>query len=200
MPGSQITPGARLRQARSKRYAQAKEAATAHGWGVSTYISHENGTRGFRFDTAQVYARAFGVDATWLMTGRNPPVRGRQTVPLVGYVGAGGSIMPVDDHAQGAGIEEVEAPPDLDQAVVAVQVRGDSMYPAFHAGDIIYYGEHVPPDTIAGKDCVVQFADGRMMVKTLHRAGDAYTFSSYNAPPILAPFNWVAPVLWIKRR
>lgn len=68
----------RLREARiAAGYADATAAAAAFGWKYPTYAGHENGSRGARADAIQRYARAFGVDPSWLQfgTGRGPENR-----------------------------------------------------------------------------------------------------------------------------
>ncbi|MEM9787725.1 MAG: helix-turn-helix transcriptional regulator [Pseudomonadota bacterium] len=63
----------RLRSARiSAGYPDASAAALALGVKASTYISHENGTRGFRPDSAEKYARRFQVSVAWLLYGTSP--------------------------------------------------------------------------------------------------------------------------------
>lgn len=64
----------RLRQARELdgRYKEATEAARAMGRGSSTYLSHENGTRGFRA-SAPVYARFYKINLIWLLEGIGEP-------------------------------------------------------------------------------------------------------------------------------
>jgi PAS domain S-box-containing protein len=51
----------------------AAEAARHFGWGQSSYIGHENGTRGIRPRVANKYAAAFGVSLGWLLTGEGTP-------------------------------------------------------------------------------------------------------------------------------
>ena len=61
----------RLVAAREKAgFETAAEAASALGVSYSTYAGHENGSSGFRRDTAAQYARRFGVSLEWLITGR----------------------------------------------------------------------------------------------------------------------------------
>ncbi len=123
---------------------------------------------------------------------------------MVGYVGAGQQVFPVDDHAMGAGMDEVEAPGELaGQIVVAVRVRGDSMHP-MKDGWLLFYSrdqDGVPEDCI-GRLCVVQLArDGPLLVKELRRGYDAgrWTLLSWNAAPIEdAEIAWAAPVLSIR--
>lgn len=58
----------RLRTARIKAgYGTAQAAADAFGWNGAAYRHHENGTRSFDVPTAVRYARAFKVNAGWLL-------------------------------------------------------------------------------------------------------------------------------------
>lgn len=50
-------------------YSSATAAANANGWTVSTYLGHENGSRGLTPDVAEVYAAAFGVTPQSLLYG-----------------------------------------------------------------------------------------------------------------------------------
>jgi len=50
-------------------YATAKEAAEALGFPVSTYLGHENGSRGYPAKKAMTYARKFKVREQWLLYG-----------------------------------------------------------------------------------------------------------------------------------
>ena len=62
------TPADRLRAARLRAgFKKAAEAAAAHEWTLSTYRSHDNGTRGFDKAAAIKYGRAFKVDPSWLL-------------------------------------------------------------------------------------------------------------------------------------
>lgn len=71
-------PFERLRQARLKAgFSDTSAAATAFGWNINTYRSHENGIRGLRSATATRYAKAYKVSAAWLLTGEHAPQRDR---------------------------------------------------------------------------------------------------------------------------
>src|SRR6266581_9430591 len=91
--------GERLRMAREKRFKSARLAAQAMGIAVSTYGAHERaetpGGRDYGPDEARKYARRFGVTPEWLLTGREPFPEGDEPpppkVPVLGYVGAGGT-------------------------------------------------------------------------------------------------------------
>lgn len=66
-------PEERLKESRSRLFVSASAAAKAHGWTVSTYLCHENGSRQIGWQTAQRYARAFRVDPAWLLAGKGDP-------------------------------------------------------------------------------------------------------------------------------
>lgn len=51
-------------------FENATKAADALGVAYPTYAGHENGSSGFRRDTAALYARRFGVSLDWLISGR----------------------------------------------------------------------------------------------------------------------------------
>lgn len=75
------TPNQRLRQARvDAGYATAVDAALALGVPASTYIGHENGSRGFPAKKAPIYARKFKVTEEWLLYGKTPDPRASQSV------------------------------------------------------------------------------------------------------------------------
>lgn len=63
-------PAERLRIARLRAgYETGKEAAEALGFPVSTYLGHENGSRGYPAKKAAIYARRFKVREQWLLYG-----------------------------------------------------------------------------------------------------------------------------------
>lgn len=69
----------RLRAARvAAGFKSASAAAARFGWKVGAYRHHENGTAGYKPDSAAEYAAAFGVDESWLMFGRGRGPGGEQ--------------------------------------------------------------------------------------------------------------------------
>lgn len=66
-------PAERLRIARLRAgYETGKEAAEALGVRVSTYLGHENGSRGISAKRAEIYARKYKVREQWLLYGVGP--------------------------------------------------------------------------------------------------------------------------------
>lgn len=63
-------PAARLRIARLRaNFETGKEAAESMGIAVSTYLAHENGSRGIKPMQAARYAKKFKVSEQWLLYG-----------------------------------------------------------------------------------------------------------------------------------
>lgn len=113
------------------------------------------------------------------------------TLHVVGYVGAGAEVIPIDD---GDPLSVVQVDFPVPRGSVAAIVRGDSMYPIFEDGDLVAYGgEPLPPEKAVGSTCVVQLADGRMLIKRVRRGtkDGLYTLTSSNAPDIEdVPLEW----------
>ena len=108
-----------LREARGLSLAKLGELV---GWVPQRVHRVELGDSRLKVDDVELFARAFDVEAA--------EVIGRRAmgVPVVGYIGAGAEVLPIDDHAKGAGLDEVECPRGMDPAkTVAVKVRGDSI-------------------------------------------------------------------------
>lgn len=187
----------RLKSARENAgFETAADAARRFGWPVVTYRHHENGTRGFKKNAGERYARAFRVNPAWLLLGSGGPEK--RTVPLVGYVGAGAEVHAVDD---GSGqLDEIDPPPGIGPNAVAVMVRGDSMWPRYMDGDVLIYDQHMSPSNANGQECVVALTDGRRYVKTVRKTSDGYDLESWNAPPIRnVQIEWAASILWVRR-
>jgi DNA-binding XRE family transcriptional regulator len=75
-------PHERLKEARSKSFEEAADAARSMGVNLQTYYAHENGRRGFRAPSALKYATKFRVNVDWLLYNRGP--RDRAASPLDG--------------------------------------------------------------------------------------------------------------------
>ncbi|KAB0570618.1 S24 family peptidase [Brucella pituitosa] len=105
-------------------------------------------------------------------------------IPVLGYVGAGAEVYPIDD---GDPLYDVTISSALPKDTVGAIVRGDSMYPIFEDGDLVAYsGIEMLPEDALGKTCMVELQDGRVLIKTVRRgvAPGLYTLTSTNAPDI----------------
>lgn len=122
------------------------------------------------------------------------------SVPIVGYVGAGGTIA--FDEGQGPFGEADMPPKGWAPSLVAVTVRGDSMSGALEDGWTVYYdNRRDPPDeSLHAKLCIVGLRDGRVLIKKLYpgRKRDHYDLHSVNAPVLLDQLvEWAARITWI---
>ena len=73
-------PASRLRIARLRAgFETGADAAAAIGMPVSTYLSHENGSRGITAKQAAAYARKYKVREQWLLYGVAPGPGSEQT-------------------------------------------------------------------------------------------------------------------------
>lgn len=126
----------------------------------------------------------------------------KQIINLVGQIGAGGHINPIDDHANGAGLDEVETPPNATAGTVAVVVRGDSLYPFLKDGALIYYSSrHDNVIDYLHEMVICHFTDGRKAVKVLTPGTEpgTFTLTSVNAPPMLnEKVESVSTIDWMK--
>lgn len=192
-------PYERLQKARKNaKFKEATDAANAFGWKVSTYISHENGTRGLRPSVADRYAKALGVHPQWLLYGTGttrairPPARG--VVPLVGYVAAGATAY----FTPAGELGEVTAPENATDSTVAVEIRGDSLGSFFDRW-LVFYDDVRRPVTadLIGRLCVVGLEDGRVLIKKPQRSrvkGLFHLLSQTEDPILDAAVEWAARV------
>ncbi len=131
-----------------------------------------------------------------------PAAAAVRTIPLVGDIGAGGHIHPIDDHAQGAGLEDVPAPFNAAKGTVAVRVNGDSLYPFPRDGALIYYSKRQKNIIDYLHELVIcHLADGRKAIKILTPGTlpGRFTLTSTNAPPMMnEEVESVSPIDWIK--
>lgn len=123
-------------------------------------------------------------------------------VSVVGYVGGGAEVVVLNNELDGGELDTETLPPVVDGKLIAVEVRGESMYPAAEDGWRLVYSERrdsVEPD-ILNRLCVVGLADDRAYVKKVVRGSEKnrYHLMSTNAPLIEnAEIAWVAKVLAI---
>jgi len=198
------SPAHRLKKARAAAgYATPTDAARAMDMPPPTYLGHENGTTGLRRAAAIRYAKKFGISLDWLLTGSGTMGPSRK-VPVIGYIGAGAEVHPIDDHPKGRGVDLVDAPHGIASDCVAAIIRGDSMHP-MKDGWLIFWAktqDGVPEDCL-GKLCAVQVKDGPMMVKEVRRGAKKgrFTLISWNAPPRDdVQIEWAARIIDIRPR
>ena len=121
-------------------------------------------------------------------------------IPLKGHVGAGQIVEPFDDDGD---LEYIQAPTGAVFGTVAVLVRGDSMYPAYDDGTILFYSKHLPPENLTNKRAIVKLSDGRIFVKII-RVGSSpnlwvlQSLNTQTADISDIEIEWASPIDWVK--
>lgn len=181
-----------------------REAREAKGWSQAD-LAKRAGTSQQNIDRIErsevVHSRALPAILIALGLSVNLVEKGK-TVPLLGYVGAGAELFTFDTLGGDEPLEEVDRPQGATDTTVAVQVRGDSMKPAYRDGDILYYDlqENGRLEHLMGHDCVIRLADGRTYVKELRLTNGQYWLHSHNAEPMLGvQIMWAAKVKWVHK-
>ena len=184
--------GNRLKELRENRGWTHEQAADAMGLSRSGYVKLERGERKLSDRHIQTAAEVYGVPLSDVLGEEEP-----RKVELRGYVGAGQRVYQFEEGTA----DYVDAPPNAVEETEAVEVRGESMLPAYRDGAIIYYSRQLAPETMIGSECVLQLDDGRVLVKTLKRGSERglWTLVSLNADDIEdVAVQWAAPIDWIK--
>jgi hypothetical protein len=198
-------PHDRLKKARERagfESAAAFARADARDIGISEsgYRHLENGTRPLRIHHAKRFAKLLGAPVTWLWLLEGERADNAPMAEVVGYVGAGETVFPMDDAAA---FEPLPAPPGLHEPVAAI-VRGESMLPVYREGDILFFErrERVEEDVV-GRDCMVQIVDGPRQLKRVQRGSRRGHFRLFSYASLKESddtrLQWAAPVAWVMR-
>jgi phage repressor protein C with HTH and peptisase S24 domain len=162
-----------------------------------------------RIGTLEKLALAANVSLDWLRGIAESPEPPRAeprlapSVALIGYVGAGEQIYPID-LAEAQENERVPAPPGLIEGVAA-KVRGHSMHPVYRDGDLVFAAIHDGEiDDLVSQDCFVQITGGAFYLKHLRRSARRGTWDLLSYNPEVAPIRAqkvknAAPVRWVHR-
>lgn len=123
---------------------------------------------------------------------------GSESVPLAGRIGAGGTIIFEDLGSN----EFVVRPPGLTGAIEALEVVGDSMYPRYSSGDIVYIRrthDGVLREYL-GEFCAIRLVTGETFLKLLAKGSlpGKFTLRSLNAPDMEdVDVEWATPILFV---
>jgi phage repressor protein C with HTH and peptisase S24 domain len=148
-------------------------------------------------------ANAFGVAVEDFIKGNLTPFK-TGTIAVAGKVGAGAKIQLSDPHPKGEGLYQIACPPQIGpHGIVAVEVSGNSMEPAYEEGDILFYSRDtlgVPSEAI-GRRCVVEDSNGMVWAKLLRRRDgqpdglfDLISFHADTPPMYDVTIKWAAPI------
>jgi repressor LexA len=152
-----------------------------------------------QFSTLRKLAGALDVDLSELLS--------LPRVPIVGKIGAGGSVVFValQDDERTDPEDTVLRPPGVSGKLVALVVEGSSMLPKYQDGDIIYIQRNHGGilESAIGDDCAVRLVTGETYVKQLVKGSEPgrFTLRSLNAPDMEnVEVEWATRVLFIMPR
>lgn len=126
-----------------------------------------------------------------------PKASDGQMVAVMGYIGAGAEIEPEYEQTPPEGLDQVWIPFELDDDLIAFEVRGISMMPVYREGHIVvcYKDQKRPIEFFYGHDAVVRISDGRRFIKTISRSGSQIDLLSFNALPIHdVEIEWIGEI------
>jgi phage repressor protein C with HTH and peptisase S24 domain len=187
-------------------FKSASEAARRYNWTVSSYISHENGTRKMGDDDADKYAAKLSrpgrkISGQDILYGppavADPDTQGVSTIGVVGLIGAGAVVEP--EFEQEGTLFEVELPFLVPKDLVAFQVDGDSMMPRYDDGDVIlvWREQRRSLESFYGEEAAVRTADGRRYIKVIlyGKTRDTVNLQSFNAKMIEGvKLEWIGEI------
>jgi hypothetical protein len=177
-----------------------RTAAEAYAIGYEIYKKLASGERNLTIEHAEAIARWHGVSRGWIMFGEGTP-EGETLLPVRGCIGAGQEMILFEDVGETSWhVDAVLAQPDA----MALEVRGDSMFPLARDRDVIFVGAPQRDlKRLIGKECAVVLQDGRRFFKVLEHGTRTHLFDlrSYNAEPIRdVEVHTAYPFLGLRRR
>lgn len=180
---------AALKRAMERKEIAAKPLSTAAGLG-ETAVRDIMLAKDIKLGTLQRLATALEIGVDDLI--------GTRSVPLTGRIGAGGTIIFED-----LGVDNpMPKPPGFSGPLEALEVIGDSMWPKYNSGDVVYISrsfDGVLPKYI-GEFCAVRLDTGETYLKQLMK-GDKpgrFTLRSLNAADIdNVSVSWATPIVFV---
>lgn len=151
------------------------------------------GYRALKSNEADKIRRAFGYRL---------PEDPRPVVAVAGYVGAGARVPLMDAYEKGDGHYHVFLPDGLpEHGIVAVEVTGDSMLPAYDDGDLLFYTKNhdgVTDDSL-NRNCVCCDENDDVWVKRLRKGSEPGLYNLLSINPQSDSFHdvrlkWAAPI------
>lgn len=187
---------------REKRGWSRPDLAKRMGTSAQQIERLEKGMRNLKQSWIDKAAQAFDVEPAAIIT----PMQ-EVDLPVVGFVGAGGEILFEDSYEKGGGLYHVASLPGIaSPSIIGLEVRGNSMYPIFRDGHVVFIdrdGWDRVEDGALSDWAVCRLVDGRTLLKEVrpsHVAG-RYDLISQNAPPIESvELVWATPIIGHRRR
>ena len=158
-----------LKELRISSHQTQQQIADLLGITRAAYTNIENGKRGCDADNLVTLARHYGVSTDYLL-GRTdysaipaPTTKGKW-IPVLGNVQAGIPIEAIEDII---GYEEISNEMAQSGDYFALRIRGDSMEPRMHEGDVVIVRKQDDAET--GDVCVVMVNGDDATVKRIKK-------------------------------
>lgn len=192
IPGIVPEMGNNLKILRERRGWTHDVAASKLGLSRSGYIKLERGERKLSDRFIRKAAAAYSVSEQEIFSAP-------RMAPVVGYAGAGGSVI-YDTAADGE--DSIDCPPDAPPDTVAVQIRGDSLGAGFDRWFALYARRYDPiTEDLVGRLCVVGTDDGRTLIKWVRHGASGFTLlSGTGVVEENAAIIWAAAVIDLRPR
>lgn len=184
--------GNRLKDLREAARLTQEQAAELMNVSKSQYVKLERGERRLTQDYIARASSAFRVTEAEILSRQDGNM-----VPLMGFIGAGAEINPDFEQTPPEGLDQIELPFPLPDDMVAFEVRGDSMLPAYKDGHVVicYREQRRPTQAFYGEEAAVKTADGRRFLKTIMRGSSGINLLSWNAGPIEnVELEWIGEI------
>jgi transcriptional regulator with XRE-family HTH domain len=190
----------RIREFREQAEVSQEQLAEAVGISVSQVSRIERDEREPRLDEIIKISHRLGVPVAVLIGEDEEPA----PVPVVGRIGAGGSIDTSTEQFDLAHpLFEIEPPFALPADALALEIHGESMWPRYDHGDVVIVSMHGSDVSgVIGFEAAVATDEGKRYLKRViegSRRG-LFNLESHNAPVMRdVRVTWVSEVITVVR-
>ncbi len=176
MIGHGTSLGRRLRALRLAKGLRQAELARLVGRHQTVIGPYERDEYAPPPDIVERLARALDTSPEYLLFGRHPR---RSLIPLVGRIGPGGLAEPA----------ELGTLALKDDRLLGWRVEDDTMLPAYRPGQValVLAAAEVRLEALAGRDVLVELADGRRLLRRLLPGArpELFDLAAWNAPTLV---------------
>lgn len=121
------------------------------------------------------------------------------SVPVMGYITAGGVIIPGKAHVPARGLAMLPLSMPVPSQTIAFVCQGGGLQPRYDNGDvlIVWREQRLPTEAYVGQEAVVRIADGSRWLREIRRSQgrNRYALASHNAKTIDGvTIDWVGQV------
>lgn len=111
----------------------------------------------------------------------------RRTIPVMGYVGGGQVVEPLNGDF---GLDEIIAPPMAPIEAQAAIIRGSSMAPAYRDGNVVIWWDwYEDPRPILGLPSICKLTNGSMALKMIEPGSAPHLWTLHSINPSVTPIR-----------